>query len=322
MARVTHVPDLYDLPAIFALRDLLDGLDPAGPSRAVVAVPARPTGAVGILAGSFDPLTDAHLALASAARDGGGVGAVYFALSRHTVDKEARRRPTDADRALMLRDWLRGRDDYGLLLFNRGLYADQAVAARAAFPEAGDLRFIVGFDKARQIFDPRYYADRDAALRALFGAVGLLVAPRAEAGADALAALLDRPENRPFRHAVRALPLDPAHADASSTVVRAALRAGRPIDDLVPPESATFIRDLAPYTPPADPAIPDRYALRDALIATLAAERDWALTRADLRALLARAVADDPGGAALRAWLATDPASRTPAALRDHPATR
>jgi nicotinamide-nucleotide adenylyltransferase len=246
------------------------------------------------------------------------VGAVYFALSRHTVDKEGRQRPTDADRALAIGAWLQGRERHGLMLFNRGLYADQAIAARAAFPEVGAIRFIVGFDKARQIFDPRYYADRDVALRTLFGAIELLVAPRAGAGGDELGALLDRTENRPFRDSVRALPFDPVFAGASSTVVREALRDGRPVDHLVPPETLAFVGELAPYALPTDDATaPDRYALREALIAALGTDRGWAERNADLRALVARVAAPTADGAALRAWLAAAPGGRVPPTLRE-----
>ena len=320
---MTDGAGLYDLGAIFALRDALAALDPADEPRATVAIAAPPARAIGILAGSFDPLTNAHLALARAALDHGGVDAVYFALSRHTVNKESRQRPTDADRALVLRGWLQGQTRQGLLLFNRGLYADQALAARAAFPETAIIRCIVGFDKARQIFDPRYYADRDAALRALFGACGLLVAPRAGAGAGDLDALLDQPSNAPFRPAVRALPFDPAYADDSSTVVRAALRADRPVGNLVPQATLTFHREAAPYAAlVGDPAAPDRYALRTALIAALAADPTWAKAHADLRALLAHATAADTKGAALRAWLATPQAERIPPTLRDWVAAR
>jgi len=165
------------------------------------------------------------------------------------VDKETRVRPTDAERALLLRQVARREPGLGVLAFNRGLYADQAVAARALFPEARALRFVVGFDKARQIFDPRYYADRDAALRQLFAHVALLVAPRQDDDADALAALLDRPENVPFRDRIGALPLDPAWADDSATRVRAAAKAGdtATLAALVPPETLAFIAALRPY---------------------------------------------------------------------------
>src|SRR2546423_14678901 len=71
---------IHDLPALLALRAALARLDPALPPTALVAQPARAEGgaaatagaAVGILAGSFDPLTNAHGALARAALDARG----------------------------------------------------------------------------------------------------------------------------------------------------------------------------------------------------------------------------------------------------------
>lgn len=250
-ATATVAAAFADRAAIHALQATFAALDPAAPSRATIIEAAQASGqetaVIGILAGSFDPLTNAHVALARAARDAGGCDAVYLALSRHTVDKEARVRPTDAARALLLRLVARRERGLGVLAFNRGLYADQAVAARATFPRAGAIRFVVGFDKARQIFDPRYYTDRDAALRQLFARVTLLVAPREAEGADALDALLDRPENQPFRDAVQPLPLDPAWAEDSATRVRQAARAGRSVAALVPPETAAFIAVLRPY---------------------------------------------------------------------------
>lgn len=235
-----------------APRELLAGLEPTGPPRLAIAREATaaravPAPAIGILAGSFNPLTNAHIALAQAALTDGGLDALYFALSRQTVDKEGVSRPTLADRALVLARYV-GRDArLGLLLTNRGLYAEQAVAARAAFPHARELCFVVGFDKAVQIFDPRYYADRDAVLHTLFDRVTLLVAPRGVVGAEELLALLDQPANRPFRDRVRPLPFDPAHAGASSTLVRARARAGQPVDQFVPPETASWLATAQPY---------------------------------------------------------------------------
>lgn len=317
---------IYDLPAIFALREARAALDPALPPRAIVAheaagLPANARGpAIGILTGSFDPLTVAHAALARAALDAGGLDAVYLALSRRTVEKEGVARPTQADRALVLRLYARRRARHGVLLFNRGLYAEQARAARAAFPTAREICFVVGFDKARQIFDPRYYDDRDAALAELFAAAALLVAPRAGDGAAALAALLDRSENRPFRDRVRALPFDPVYAEASSTVVRAAVRAGAPVEDLVPPEAAAFIAEARPYDQPAPPrtgaAVPDAYSLREALVAALEVDRAWAEEQGDLRVLLRLAEAATAEGKLLRAWLATPVWDRAPTTLR------
>lgn len=266
-----------DLAAVAALRATLAGLDPAGPPRAVVAQEAALSGpvarpAVGVLAGSFDPLTAAHAALARAALDAGGLDALYFALSRRTVDKEGVARPTQADRALVLCLYARRHPRHGVLLFNRGLYAEQAVAARAAFPAAREVAFVVGFDKAEQIFDPRYYDDRDAALRDLFARVTVLVAPRGGQGAADLAALLARPENRLYRASARALPFDPDYAADSATAVRELARAGRDVAALVPPETAAFLAAARPYDPPRrlpDGRLSDSYGERMARVETI-----------------------------------------------------
>ena len=168
------------------------------------------------------------------------------------------------------------------------------------------MSFIVGFDKARQIFDPRYYDDRDAALGALFDAAGLLVAPRGADGAAELAALLDQPANRPFRDRVRALPFHAGYAHDSATTVRELARAGHPVAGLVPPQTAAFIAEARPYDPPgggASPLLPDRYAAREAIVAALATDRAWAEAHADLRALLQLAGEEGARGEALRSWL-------------------
>jgi nicotinic acid mononucleotide adenylyltransferase len=280
-------PVAQDLDELLALRAALAGLDPAGPPTAVtVQAPrgedgvaldgAAQGGRIGILPGSFNPLTNAHAALARVALAAGGLDAIYLALSRRTVDKEGVDRPSQADRALVLCRYARRQPRHGVLLFNRGLYAEQAEAARARFPGARELAFVVGFDKARQIFDPGYYTDREAALARLFAAATLLVAPRGPDGAAAFAELLGRPENRAYLARVRLLPFDPAYAGDSATEVRAAAQSGRSVDELVPPETLAFLAEARPYDAPeigADGARRDHYAEREAWIESLAGQR-------------------------------------------------
>ena len=283
-------PVARDLDELLALRAALARLDPAAPPVAVVVQSPRGEAGValdgavrglriGILPGSFNPLTNAHAALARVALAAGGLDAVYLALSRRTVDKEGVDRPSQADRALVLCRYARRQPRHGVLLFNRGLYAEQAEAARARFPDAREIGFVVGFDKARQIFDPGYYTDREAALARLFAAATLLVAPRGADGAAEFAELLGRPENRKYRERVRLLPFDPAYAGDSATAVRVAVQAGRAVDELVPPETLAFLAEARPYDPPeiaADGAQRDHYAEREAWIESIAAGRQVA----------------------------------------------
>ena len=166
-----------------SVQRLLDQLDPEAPPQALILPDSpQPRGTIIVFPGSFNPPTNAHLAMLKQARRFGrqhGGMSVYAALSKRTTDKENVERPLLVDRILLLDTVLRHHlRDIGIMLFNRGLYVEQAEGIRAAFPEVTKLYFLLGFDKIVQIFDPHYYRDRDAALRELFALAEILVAPR------------------------------------------------------------------------------------------------------------------------------------------------
>jgi hypothetical protein len=173
---------------------------------------------------------------------------LYAAISKHTIDKDRVERPLLLDRIMLLDTVLRRHlRDTGLLLFNRGLYVEEAQAVRASFPEVTKLFFLIGFDKIVQILDPRYYEDRDVALHELFALADLLVAPRGDAGADALEKLLGQPGNRQFAGHIHALPFSPVYRTISSTAIRQNPNAHL---DEVPPEVRRFIQETHAYDPP------------------------------------------------------------------------
>jgi hypothetical protein len=194
---------------------------------------------------------------------------VYAAFSKHTVDKEGVERPLLLERIVLLQGLLRRRlPDVGLLLFNRGLYVEQAEAIRASFPHVRRIFFLMGFDKIEQILDPRYYEDRDAALVALFRQAELFVVPRGgvhECGqgrTESLRELLDRPENRRFARFIHALPFDVRYKDVSSTKLRQDATA---YAHDVPQEVRQFMKETRAYAPPvrrADGSLVDVYATR------------------------------------------------------------
>jgi hypothetical protein len=180
-----------------------------------------------------------------------------------TVDKEAVERPLLLDRVLLLSEVLQRELPYtGIMLFNRGLYVEQAEAVRVSFPAVRQLFFLIGFDKIVQILDERYYKDRNAALKELFSLAQFLVAPRGKDGAEQLAELLNRPENRMFAPFIHELPLSRAYRNISSTSVRQHLEAHR---GDVPPEVEEFIRSTHAYEPPTrlpDGTVRDYYGER------------------------------------------------------------
>ena len=183
-----------------------------------------------VLPGSFNPLHVAHMLLlveASRAvpRDPGSPDPVAaLSLSVHTIDKAQPSGMALSDRAWTMHASVEAAGGTTVaLLASHGLYLDQAIALHAAMPslEPGGLWFAIGHDKAVQIFDARYYDDRDDALEALFRRAGLLVAPRAGGTAHDLRALTQRPENQRFADRVRPIAFPAAVADLSSSAVRA-----------------------------------------------------------------------------------------------------
>ncbi len=233
---------------------LLDQLNPQAPSRALV-VPdsATPEGKIIVFPGSFNPPTFAHLALLRQAWQFARVHGpmrIYAALSTHITDKERVERPLLLDRINLLETVLRNHVRHtGIMLFNRGLYVEQAEAVHSSFPQVSNLYFLIGFDKIVQIFDPRYYEDRDLALHELFELADFLVAPRAEAGREELSILLDRPENRQYAGHVHALPLSAAYRYISSTRIRQVLSAH---EQEIPAEVRRFIHETHVYEPPVE----------------------------------------------------------------------
>ncbi len=252
-ANAFHVSS-YTLQQFKRIQVLLDQLDPQAPSKALV-VPGSPVpeGKIIVFPGSFNPTTIAHLALLKQAWQFARIHGpmhVYAALSTHITDKERVQRPLLLDRIVLLERVLRNHVRHtGILLFNRGLYVEQAAALQTTFRQVSDLYFLIGFDKIVQIFDQRYYTDRDQALGELFALADFLVAPRAEAGPEKLRVLLDQPENRQYAGHVHALPLSATYRYISSTGIRQVPSAH---EQEVPSEVRRFIRETHVYEPPLE----------------------------------------------------------------------
>lgn len=211
----------------------------------------QPRNGVIVFPGSFNPPTTAHLALLKQAHLYAQVHqplSLYAAISKRTVDKEAVERPLWVDRILLLDTVLRRRLPHtGIMLFNRGLYVEQAQAIGSSFPRVQRILFLLGFDKIVQILDPHYYTDRDASLHELFSLAELLVAPRGNDGEEELAALVHQPQNEGFARFIHALALSAQYRNISSTHIRQGNRAS---EHDVPQEVRQFMRRTRAYAPP------------------------------------------------------------------------
>ena len=268
--------EIANLNRLFALYEAVETLDLTAPPTARLVFPegAPVPRRVGILCGSFNPLTLAHTELAERALTTFALDAVFFTLAKVTVDKEQITGMSLEDRLLLLSLFAERHDKMGVALANRGLYFEQAQAFRTLFGEESALYFLVGMDKLLQIFDPRYYQDRDAALQQLFAISSLIVANRGDMDEVNFSQLLDRPENRRFRSHVQFFTLAAAVTDLSATALRKALAVGQHIDSQVPPETTAFLTETQAFTPPLQEGVKgiDVYARRLALLAQLYAE--------------------------------------------------
>jgi nicotinamide-nucleotide adenylyltransferase len=295
------------------------------PAMELITAPLQTasTGPILLLPGAFNPLTVAHLGLAEAAMQASKSSTIYLVLSTATINKERTERASLLDRLLLLNLVAQRLGSLGVLLTNRGLYVEQAEAAQPMLQGMRELRFVIGFDKIVQIFDPRYYTNKEAALQRLFALAHLLVAPRASHEADEVVTLLQHPENQPFQPFVHLIPLPADMRDIASSQIRAAFQQQPPTKDSsaaldssaasndsllawLPPEVALFCEETGCYSPltvfPNGETI-DQYGLRCSLLDGALALPEETQQRLRLRALFHLAISSTPEGKAFRDWL-------------------
>jgi nicotinamide-nucleotide adenylyltransferase len=250
------------------------------PVGALVVPPQSPERLrrIGALAGSFNPLTEAHVALGAAARAAGQLDAIIWIVSAVTVNKERVERASVVDRLIQMSALVRGGPD-GCALISGGLYVEQAQVIRALLPEVSELALIVGFDKVEQILNPRYYGDRDGALDELFRLATLLVAPRGADNSARLRALLGRKENRRYERYITGIPMPEQYRWDSSSEARAMARSQRwcagQARALLAPEGLALARVAGVYAnvdmERAGAVVEDAYLIRQRKIVALAA---------------------------------------------------
>jgi nicotinic acid mononucleotide adenylyltransferase len=223
--------------------DIVRALDRArlpGRPRLEVLGGVPPVDTVGLVPGSFDPMTVAHAALA----DGLDAELTIFVYSPRTLPKEPAAGGVEPpfleerDRVASLLAYCAARPPVGVALASHGRLVDQAEAAAAAFPGAS-LVFGVGSDKVAQILHPRWYGDPEADLGRLFTLAEIRYGVRAEDRSRIEDVL--RAAGR-WRSRIRALDLPQEVASLSSRAVRATLRGGQVAEALVPAAVRPFLR--------------------------------------------------------------------------------
>jgi nicotinamide-nucleotide adenylyltransferase len=209
------------------------------PKLLVPAATADPA-IVALLSGSFDPITIAHAALADAAAERAELTLLVYSV--RTLPKEGEGPLpllSERDRLRSLEVFAESRPGILPALASHGLLVEQAEAARLRFPDAR-LLLVMGSDKAVQLLDPKWYADREKALARLFTHAEVLYADRAgqEGGVEKA---LDQPGNAEWRSKFERLAIRPEVAAVASRDIRERLARGEDVKHLVPPEVHSFI---------------------------------------------------------------------------------
>lgn len=214
-----------------------------GPPRLEVLAPrvGGPPGRVALVPGSFDPMTVGHAALVAGVADADLILLVY---SPRTLPKAGAGPPPlllPAERVESLLAFCETHAGCAVALASHGLYADQAEAAREAFPRA-DLVLGMGSDKVLQLFDPSWYEERNAALDRLFSLARVAYAVRAADQEPVERVLAANPR---WSDRLHRLDLPPEVAGVSSRGVREALARGEAVSALVPRGVLPFVRAAA-----------------------------------------------------------------------------
>jgi len=210
---------------------------PGRPRLEVLGVWPPAAGSVGLVAGSFDPMTVAHAALAEAL----GTDLTLLVWSPATLPKEAGPGGNPSPPLLEREDvlasllaWCHSRAWARVAVCSHGLLADQVEAAAVSFPRAR-LVLGMGSDKILQLLDPRWYQDRDAVLGHLFERAEVAVAARTGHAMDVVVA-----ETR-WSDRINTLRLPVGLAAISSRAVREAVRRGEDVSAAVAPEILPFV---------------------------------------------------------------------------------
>jgi len=189
--------------------------------------PGRPR-TVGILAGSFNPPTIAHLELAQAASR--HVDALICVVPRAFPHKDYTG-ATLEQRVEMLES--AGLEiPYAIAVTGQGLFIDIARECRQHYGAEAGLAFVCGRDAAERILTWDY--GRPGVVEEMLGEFELLVAPRGGHFAPPAE----------YRDRIHALEVGSGHEEVSSTEVRERIARGEPWEHLVPERIRERVREI------------------------------------------------------------------------------
>ncbi len=184
---------------------------------------------LGILPGTFNPPTWAHMALAEA---GLSVSDEVLLVLPRTLPHKTYEGVSFADRLRMLEAVASGEPRYSIASTQSGMFIDIARECRRAYGPGATLRFLCGRDAAERIASWDY--GKPGEFLAMLREFELLVAARG-------GSFTIPPE---MQHAVHLLPFPEGFDEVSATKVREAIAAGRDWKQWVPAAIAPLVQEL------------------------------------------------------------------------------
>lgn len=191
-------------------------------------------GRLGVLGGTYNPITRAHLLLAHYSRQQCNLHEVIFILSKIPPHKPLVGASIE-QRLEMMQLGIIGVPYISVGLCTHGLFLDICTALQQVYPQKPEIFFITGRDTAERILTWPY-DDPAAALARMFACFQLLVFQRK--------GKLKLPENpliKKYTNRIHSLEIRENLDHISSTAVRQRTLAGQYIEELVPPEVAAYI---------------------------------------------------------------------------------
>jgi nicotinate-nucleotide adenylyltransferase len=183
---------------------------------------------VGILAGSFNPPTIAHLELAQAASR--RLDLIICVIPRVFPHKDYS--GATLEQRIEMLDAAELPIPHAIVSTSQGLFIDIARECRDHYGAQVQLSFICGRDAAERILDWDY--GRAGVVEEMLDQFELLVAPRGGHFSPPAA----------YRHRIHTLQLGKGHEEVSSTEVRERIARGEPWEHLVPENIRERVREI------------------------------------------------------------------------------
>lgn len=202
---------------------------------------SRGSGRLGVLGGSYNPITLAHLAIADAAVAEMRLHEVLFCLPQVPPHKRIFGASLE-QRLEMMQLAVRDRPYATVGLCSHGLFLDIERALRREYTSETEVLFITGRDAAERILTWEY-DDTERALGEMFSAFQFIVCDR-----EGAFVMPDDPRLIPYHDRIHHFATPDGLDHISSTAIRERLQRRQPIDDLVPAAVGDFIRQRGLYT--------------------------------------------------------------------------